>query len=804
MFYSDICEAFYLTRKTEEGKIKLKGISIKEASTQSEIAEFFFSLGCSETYKEYLSGYTPSNFCKWFKGTIGPGNKVWERFRNNFNETEYVELLERSFNDATLQETAEKLGMMFSTGETLSKHQLAVAITKQMCAFSTSKEKKHEAESVISKVYYSGEMKKEYTRYVEKASEHYNVMKLIGGDEVPLESFFVCNTIGEKEKVFADKKRINCAYLENPSMQAIRDIFKYRKYDNLRTVLIGSGGCGKSLMLQHLFLQTASEYNNTGVFPVFLELRHFKQSHDLLSFIVESVANFDDSFDMNAANRLLMEGNVQLFLDGFDEIDPTDVDSFLIKLQKFTAKYDLVQIVITSRQNDYLTGLRLFTNLYIWPFENTQSEMLIDKILNYQGNSGAKVAVLDYINKGFLKKDGVFASHPLLLTFVALKYPQFNKFYKDHSLFYKVTFDALVYGHDDNKKPYARVFKSVDDAEQFTKVFMEFCALTYQDGVLQLDTRTFEDYFNRLESYKEFENPHKMNVKNFKHDVCSTACVMYEKEYDIYYIDPGFQECLFAEYYYRASEDKMDELVNSLKKISFQKLERYEALDMLYKLSSEKFKYKVLLPYLNEIFNSKSDFEAFYNFVSLCFDVIKIIEINDAAKFLCMNSISVKKVLYPQEDNYPNSILLNYILRDMGENEDFSFLMYGTEVSVQLKALRMPKDISESGIIIGRDTVVENERYLLLDCKPKEVYEYFRNEHLKGKQDIYLMDDKKELIILGHRIAIEGYYLNAEPDEFSDMLANVIDNSDKTYEMFLKLKGYWKKLKIEKHRSGIK
>ena len=115
MFYSDICEAFYLTRKTEEGKIKLKGISIKEASTQSEIAEFFFSLGCSETYKEYLSGYTPSNFCKWFKGTIGPGNKVWERFRNNFNETEYVELLERSFNDATLQETADKLGMMFST-----------------------------------------------------------------------------------------------------------------------------------------------------------------------------------------------------------------------------------------------------------------------------------------------------------------------------------------------------------------------------------------------------------------------------------------------------------------------------------------------------------------------------------------------------------------------------------------------------------------------------------------------------------------------------------------------------------------
>ena len=100
------------------------------------------------------------------------------------------------------------------------------------------------------------ESKKTFTAYIEKATERYNVMRLIGGKEVSLKDFFVCNTIGEKERVFADKKKIKCLYLDNPRMNTIRNMYlKQRGYDNKRTLLIGSGGCGKSLMLQHLSLK---------------------------------------------------------------------------------------------------------------------------------------------------------------------------------------------------------------------------------------------------------------------------------------------------------------------------------------------------------------------------------------------------------------------------------------------------------------------------------------------------------------------------------------------------------------------
>lgn len=804
MIYSDICNAFYISE--EESKKNVVEFGLNSVTSQGGIAEKIITLGWSD---ESTDGILPDNistYNKWFYGKTGQKSAVWKRFQNDYHEEKYVELLESDINDEVLPLIAKKLNITIPRGKQVNKHMLATAVARQMCEFAKSKKTKNEADSVFAEVYFASEIQTEFSRYIDKASERYNVMKLIGGDEVPLEKFFVCNTIGQKERVFADKTRIKCTYLENPDMKKLRYMFSNRGLDNLRTLLIGSGGCGKSLMMQHLFLVAAKEYESSGVLPIFLELRHFKQSHEILQFIVETVTSTGESFSEEDANSLLLAGKCQLLFDGFDEIDPSDIGSFLQKLKDFVAKYDKVQIVITSRQNDSLTGINQFMKLYVWPFEEKQSLELIDKILEYQGDTGARDTVLEYINNGFLKKDGVFVSHPLLLTYVTMKYPQYSRFNADPSLFYRVTFEALVSGHDDNKKPYDRVFKSVDNAEQFTTVFREFCALTYKDGVLELDSHSFEDYFNQMKSYKGFENTHKMNIKNFKHDVCSTACIMYEREFDIFYIDPGFQECLFAEYYSVAPEEDVALLLKSLENTSYTKLARFEALDMLCKLSREKFRYKVLLPFMDGIFKPKDDQAAFTNFLHMCFDDVTVVEINEAMQFHLMNSLGTLNVLNVQQENYTRTILLNYILRDMGENPDFGFPLYAKDCKVkdeEIKVLELPEDIEITGMVIAQDTKVEDNRCLLIDSKPIDVYEYFLKEHKEGRMDAYLVDDNKELIQLGQQITIEGYYLMSEPDEFNTFVQNTYENSEKTREMFLRLKEYYKKLKVEKHRSGL-
>jgi hypothetical protein len=64
---------------------------------------------------------------------------------------------------------------------------------------------------------------------------------------------------------------------------------------------------------------------------------------------------------------------------------------------------------------------------------------------------------------------------------------------------------------------------------------------------------------------------------------------MYERAYDLFYIDPGFQEYLFADYYSCADTSEVLELQKSLEKIPFLTLSRFDALDMLHGFSKEKF-----------------------------------------------------------------------------------------------------------------------------------------------------------------------------------------------------------------------
>lgn len=773
---------------------------LRSHTTTWEIPMFFAeTIVTDEKYREKMPH--DISYDKWFQGNSSPRNH-WNRMSKDYDEKSLVDALLADLDEDNIPRFLNVLGIDLG-GEELDNRLLCTAIAQQFKAIIDGKGK---AEPILCDVILSGNIKADFMDYIRKAEQRYNVMKLIGGDEVPLDKFFVCNTIAEKERVFADKKKIKCEYLEDPDLKSVRGIFKKKGHDNLLTVLIGSGGCGKSLMLQHLFLKAASDYKKTGVLPIFLELRNFTQGQELMDFIVKTVSEKDSKFTEDDARRLMLSGRCQLLLDGFDEVDPSDIDSFLAKIQQFILDYDKVQIVVTSRGNEYITGLRGFTKLYVWPFDSDQSLKLIDKILKYQGQTAEKQTVLDYVNNGFLKKDGVFASHPLLLTYVTMEYPAYRKYNDNHIFFYKSMFNALLSGHDDNKKPYDRVFMSVDNATQFEKVFREFCAITYRDGALEFTSTSFEEYFNKLESYKTFENPYKMNITSFKHDVFSTACMMYESLYDIYYIDPGFQEYLFAEYYAQAEKPEVTELMKSLSRMPYEKFLRFDALDMLYNSSDEKFRIYILLPFLDAIFKG-NDEESFMNFLSICFNEINIVDFDEVVKALFLSNLGITNMLYPSVENHPNSILLNYILRKLGVDHDYEYTLYSKDnipENGDFKRIKVTEDMEQTGVLIGQSVDVGGVQRLLIDCKPNYVYEMFNNREQSGEQTGYFVDDDKKLIPFGVEYTIDSYYLSTNAGEYKDLVENVITNSTDTYNMFKRLKEYHKKLRLEKHHSGLK
>lgn len=734
------------------------------------------------------------SYDKWFQKDGSSPRNHWKNFAKYYNEEVFVSALMEAIDESNLPILFHNFGVTIAEGDSINKELMCHAVAQQ---FKAIIDKKGDAENIVPAVYCSGNINADFMDYISKATKRYNVMRLIGGVEVPLEKFFVCNTIGEKERVFADKQRLKCAYLDDPDLSGIREMYSKRGYDNLKTILIGSGGCGKSLMLQHLFLKAADEYTRNGILPIFVELRQFKQNDDLIEFIGDSVSSKDEKFNGDIAHSLFLSGRCQLLLDGFDEIDPSDVDVFLKKLERFCDKYEKVQIIITSRDNEALTGLHGYIKLYVWPFDNKQSLLLIEKILTYHNQISERDAVVDYISNGFLQKDGVFASHPLLLTFVTMNYPTYKKFNSNHLLFYKETFEALLSGHDDNKKPYDRVFMSVDNAGQFSEVFKQFCAYTYRDGKLQLDTADFEKYFNMLTVHQKFENPHKMNVKNFKHDVCSTACIMYEKVYDLFYIDPGFQEYLFASYYEKADTAEVLELQQSLQKVPFASLLRFDALDMFCSFAEEKFKFFVIKPFLDFIFKGDEK-ESFRLFIQNCFDEITVSNINPIIELAFIEKINTSTVLYPTIENYAKSVLVDYVLQLIGIPHDYKFNM-------RAKFLKqLPTDSVISGKLIGQENSIDEKKVLLIDAKPEDVYIYYNSVSQQGKDCGFYVDEAGKLIDFGMRVTIDSYYLSTAPEQYIEFVDSIIENSAETYDVFKKIMEYHKRLRIEHHRRGYR
>ena len=90
---------------------------------------------------------------------------------------------------------------------------------------------------------------------------------------------------------------------------------------------------------------------------------------------------------------------------------------------------------------------------------------------------------------------------------------------------------------------------------------------------------------------------------------------MYEEDIKILYIDPGFQEYLFAQYYFFADPEELEILGHALGGVAATNFDGYDAFEMLNEFSPEKFERCFLKPYLHKIFNGKSEIVEFVTFL---------------------------------------------------------------------------------------------------------------------------------------------------------------------------------------------
>lgn len=323
MKYIEFFEKFYMGRS----KAAITGYKSKE-----KIPEYIVKAGLPDEWHDVLPS-SGSGYAKWMSRTAShrdPESIVWSTIVSHFEEDLFIDSLSRDLNgnDAILRQTMFNFRISIKPEDQPDKRLFAFALAKQFYAIAQGN---GEAEDVMKKFYNPNAHIISFPKYQERAIEKYSKIKLPFSDdeddERELEDIYVCNKLssrlgtGEKRRV-ARRSGAAVVTIENATLA---DISGYDRH----VALIAIGGMGKSMMLQHLFLDSIRSHTEKGLLPVLVELRNFSGENDLFrDYIVKSVALLDDSFTEKRAEDLMTSGKCQILLDAADEIDQSDVKAF--------------------------------------------------------------------------------------------------------------------------------------------------------------------------------------------------------------------------------------------------------------------------------------------------------------------------------------------------------------------------------------------------------------------------------------------------------------------------------------------
>lgn len=749
--------------------------------SKEKIPEYFMSAALPFEHYDVLPT-SGSTYGKWFNGTRIPENAVWSTIAKYFDEDAFIDKVSEDLNDTVLRQIMRDFQITLREDETPDKRLFAFALAKQ---FLTIAKGCGEGDDVVKDLYKPDSYILSFPEYAERTKNKYEKTEtpFSDGEERMLEEVYVCNVLSSR--LGTTRNRHSRTQERTITEATLEQILDYAK----KVILVANCGMGKSMMLQHLFLESVKQHMQTGILPILIELRDFSENTDLFKdCIVKSASVFDSTLTEKKIEELMTSGKCQLLMDGADEIDPTDAKAFQTQIKDLTDRFPYNLYIIASRECDIIKGIKGFPKLYLMPFSKEQSLALINNLLQGEDEKEFKDEVIHYMESDFLQKHKVFASNPMLLTFVVMKYPIVDSFDGKKRLFYRKVYDTIVSGHDEEKQGYSRVFRSAQGDREFTKVFREFCAVTYLKHEAEFDLDTFEVYFEGLTTRTTLENPKIMTSKNFIHDACATACMMYEEEVKIIYIDPGFQEYLFAQYYFSAPPEAVEELSKSLWDVPQTEFDESDAFDMLYEFSSEKFDRYFLMPYLKNIFEGKAEDESFILFMRYAYKEMEyqVVDLDRIAEYSVENNAEWIPVKAPIID--PSSVVYSMLIKHLDIDGLLCFAGFQSE-------LDYPEFVTAA--IFGElyeDPTDGKKKILprrLLRQEADDLQTYERTHMV----DNFVRNQAGQLACLGHEYKVCFDQIREKPERYADLLEVLKTPDEDLWQAFCKIRAFYTELK---------
>ena len=481
-----------------------------------------------------------------------------------------------------------------------------------------------------------------YDGYLKSAGNKYGTIKtLLYKDEPhPFYDFYVCNNVAWNE----------AAPGNTGLRQKVEEGLNYRKLSAISkyTILCGTGGLGKSMMLRHILLDAVSNFDTYGRIPVIVQLRNYNEDYsDISGFVLSDISGLWGSLDKEGLLSMLKAGRLLLLFDGLDGIKSECLEKFTNQLTAFVDRYPDNTVVISSRPYSHFTSFHYFTIVRLLPLTKEQSGQLIERLDLKADSKMVKEQFTGQLKDGLYEDRKGLSDNPLLLTIMFMTFNTFGDVSGQKHVFYENMYQVLAKGNDSfNKESFRRSFSMKCSVNDFADYFSFFCAVTYNDGIISFTHGKMDLYFRRLKNHYKLED---VDVDDFIYDLTSNLCLMYNENDEYSFIHRSFQEYFCARYFSYQKDENLRRTIAIFDRHDPTKKEDI-VLPMLYEMIPDRLKEFVFIPYLESLIRKCDEGDGIWTFLPT---IYKNLECSEGD-------------LSGEEDNFPESNLYAYIAESFG------------------------------------------------------------------------------------------------------------------------------------------
>lgn len=508
-----------------------------------------------------------------------------------------------------------------------------------------------------------------------------------------------------------------------------------------RTIISGYAGNGKTIFLKKIYKELID--NQVNFYPIFVELRNISSdTQTLLDYIYESIKTYSDSFTQEQFTYGLEKGLFYFLIDGLDEVSDSQQSNIQEEIIKLTLKYPDCPFVVTSRPNEFTTWENFYV-AHLLPFDYRQCQSFIKKI-DYVKER--KTEFLEFLTEYKFAKHKEFLSNPLLASMMLLTFDEYGDIPAKRHIFYEKCFQVLIKEHDASKGRFLRPLKSKLSHENLEKVFMYFCAITYQKKKYRFSLQEIDKYIDLASQTLSSDKICKSN--DIRYDFVHSVSLLLQDGSFFEFIHRSFQEYFFAKF---IVNDRKLELENKLDNIDgLFSLIKLNFIAMIEDMNHDYFETEYVLKKLkalNEYFESidaEKEPEKIFNKFTTTIRMVRLLNPLKKDKFTLMIFVPINK---------DKEMLINsFILRKCK-----NFINYANKHYIDLssnKILKIHNEYNNFNIKLRRDedetivnVIFDSNRELLIEFNCTEYAQYIKKSLNDYYHDILSRTKKQYSII---------------------------------------------------------